>query len=40
VVSDLVYGKHNLVDYEEVWHNATYAYQFYLPVRVLPEDLS
>jgi hypothetical protein len=40
VVSDLVYGKHNLVGDEEVWHNATYAYQFYLPLRVLPEDLS
>jgi hypothetical protein len=38
-VSELVYGKHLLTSEEEGWHNGTYGYQFYLPVRVLPEDL-
>jgi hypothetical protein len=34
-VSELVYGTHYLSD-EEGWHNGTYSYHFYLPVRVLP----
>ena len=37
-VFDLVYGKHFLTSEEEGWHNGTYARQFYLPVRVLPEE--
>jgi hypothetical protein len=36
---DLVYGAHYLASEEEVWHNGTYGQQYYLPVRVLPEDL-
>jgi len=36
VVFDLIYGKHYLASEEKGWHNATYARQFYLPVRVLP----
>jgi hypothetical protein len=40
VVWDVVYGKHFLASDEEGWHNGRYGYQFYLPVRVLPEDLS
>jgi hypothetical protein len=40
VVWDVVYGKHFLASDEEGWHNGTHGYQFYLPVRVLPEDLS
>jgi hypothetical protein len=32
----LEYGKHYLASEEEGWHNGTYGYQFYLPVRVLP----
>ena len=40
VVWDVIYGKHFLASDEEGWHNGTYGYQFYLPVRVLPEDLS
>jgi hypothetical protein len=39
VVSDVVYGKHFLASDEEGWHNGDFGYQFYLPVRVLPEDL-
>jgi hypothetical protein len=38
VVWDLVYGKHALTSDEETWHRGTYRHQFYLPVRVLPED--
>ena len=38
VVFDLVYGKHYIASEEEGWHNGTYAKQFYLPVRVLPEE--
>ena len=40
VVWDVVYGKHFLASDEEGWHNGKNAYQLYLPVRVLPEDLS
>jgi hypothetical protein len=36
---DLVYGKHYIASEEEGWHNGTYARQFYLPVRVLPEAM-
>jgi hypothetical protein len=35
-VSELVYGTHYLTSDEEGWHNGTYSYHFYLPVRVLP----
>jgi hypothetical protein len=35
-VWELEYGKHYLASEEEGWHNGTYGYQFYLPVRVLP----
>ena len=38
-VFDLVYGKHFIASEEEGWHNGTYARQFYLPVRVLPEEM-
>ena len=38
-VFDLVYGKHFIASEEEGWHNGTYARQFYLPVRVLPEQM-
>jgi hypothetical protein len=33
-VSELVYGTHYLTSDEEGWHNGTYSYHFYLPVRV------
>jgi hypothetical protein len=39
-VSELVYGTHYLTSDEEGWHNGTYSYHFYLPVRVLPEQLN
>lgn len=35
-VSELIYGTHYLTSDEEGWHNGTYSYHFYLPVRVLP----
>jgi hypothetical protein len=38
-VFDQVYGKHLIASEEEVWHNGTYARQFYLPLRVLPEEM-
>ena len=38
-VWDLVYGTHYLASEEEGWHNGTYGQQYYLPVRVLPEDV-
>ena len=37
-VWELEYGKHYLASEEEGWHNGTYGYQFYLPLRVLPEE--
>jgi hypothetical protein len=37
-VSELEYGKHYLASEEEGWHNGTYGFQFYLPVRVLPPE--
>lgn len=40
VVVDLVYGKHALTSDEETWHRGTYSHQFYLPVRVLPDDFT
>jgi hypothetical protein len=39
-VSDLVYGKHYLASEEKDWHNGVHGHQFYLPVRVLAEDLN
>jgi hypothetical protein len=39
-VSELVYGTHYLASDEKEWHNGTYSRQFYLPVRVLPEEIS
>lgn len=38
-VFDLIYGTHFIASEEEGWHNGTYARQFYLPVRVLPEQM-
>jgi hypothetical protein len=40
VVWNLIYGKHYVASEEEGWHNGTHGNQFYLPVRVLPEDVS
>ena len=33
-------GTHYLTSDEEGWHIGTYSYHFYLPVRVLPEQLN
>jgi len=38
-VFDLIYGTHFIASEEEGWHNGTYARQFFLPVKVLPEEM-